>query len=136
MLKITPQKQGSIQKIANQYGIFLLFLFGSRVTGQTHQESDYDFGYLSERNLSLEEEGRLIGELMPIAEIKDERLINLVSLKKASPLLLYAAVNRAQLLYEKEKDAFAEFRAYAFKKHIENLPLVRLKAEKMGIAVK
>src|SRR3989344_7749574 len=106
MFSINHKKEGLVKKAAEKYGLSLLFLFGSQITGQTHKESDFDFGYVSSRGLSVEEEGYLIGELMPIAEVSDERAINLVNFKRASPLLLYSALHNAQLLYEKETDAF------------------------------
>ena len=71
---------------------------------------------------------------MPIAEVNDERLINLVNFQGANPLLRRAAGENAELLYEKESGMFAEFQAYAFKSYIETLPLFRLKAERMGIS--
>jgi len=136
MLKINQEKDGLIRKIAQKYDLRLLFLFGSQITGQTHKESDFDFGYLASPDLSIEEEGYLIGELMPIAEANDERAVNLVNFKRASPLLLHSALNNAQLLYEKEAGAFANFQNYGFKVYIETLPLFELKAERMGIAPK
>ena len=136
MIQISHKKEEQVIKIAQKYDLSLLFLFGSQVSGQTHKESDFDFGYIASRGLSIEEEGRLIGELMPVAEVNDERAINLVDFKRACPLLLYSALNSAQLLYEKEKDAFANLQNYAFKIYIETLPLFKLKAERMGIAQK
>lgn len=130
-MELSGKQKKKINEIAEKYNLKLLFLFGSQVTGQTHAESDYDIGYLSERELTLNEEGELIIALMPIIEVRDERLINLVSLKKASPLLLYAATKSAQVLYEKRKTAFAELQALAFKKYIEMMPLYKLKRERM-----
>lgn len=135
MIQINAKKKKLIQDIARKYNLRLLFLFGSQVSGNTHKESDFDFGYIAARGLSLNEEGRLIGNLMPIAEVNDERMINLVNFQGASPLLRYAAAQNAELLYEKNAGDFAAFQAYAFKTYIETLPLFRLKAKRMGIAL-
>jgi len=132
MIIVTSKKEGLIKKIADRYSLRLLFLFGSQVAGKTHKESDYDFGYISEKNLDLEQEGRLINELIPIAEVKDERMINLVNIKRTTPLLLYAATSNCQILYEKEPDEFATLRAYAFKKYIEMKPVYKERARRLN----
>jgi len=116
-------KKQLIKKIAQKYSIELFLLFGSRVTGKIHKESDYDIAYLSSRKLNLDEEGRLINELLFIVGEHDERMINLVNIRKASPLLLYAMTSNAQVIFEKEPAIFARLRAYAFKKYIETKPL-------------
>ena len=134
--EITEKLKSRVENLAHKYGLNLLFLFGSQITGQTHKESDFDFGYIANRDLSMEEEGRLIIELMPVARVRDERIINLVSFKRAKPLLLYSALNNAQLLYEREAGYFAGYQAYAFKIYVETLPLFKLKAERLGIIVK
>jgi len=136
VINIDSKKENLIKKIVGEYELQLLFLFGSRVTGRIHKESDYDFGYISERDLSLEEEGQFIIDLMPIAGARDERLINLVNFKRAKPLLLYAATNEAQLLYEKLPGYFANLQARAFRMYVEIIPLIKMKAERMGIKLK
>ena len=136
MIKIDEKKEELIQNIARKYDLRLLFLFGSRVTGRVHKESDFDFGYISNRVLSMMEEGQMIIDLMPIAEVRDERIINLVSFKMAKPLLLYSATSNAQLLYEKENDYFDELKLRAFRMYVEIIPLLKIKAERMGIKIK
>lgn len=132
MIELTGEKIKYIKKLAQKYSLELLLLFGSQVTGKTHKESDFDFGYLSRRRLNLEWEGRLINDLLFLVEKHDERTINLVNIKKANPLLLYAMTSRTQLLFEKKPAMFAALRAYAFKKYVETKPLYKMKAERLG----
>ena len=75
--KIKPQ----IKELAEKHGLKLVMLFGSQVTGKTHKESDYDIAYLSDKKLSFDDEGRIIIEIAPIIGARDERLINLSSIK-------------------------------------------------------
>ena len=131
MIKLTKGKKQYIQKLAQKYSLELLLLFGSQVTGKTHKESDFDFGYISSRKLDLDDEGCLINDLLFLAEKHDERVINLVNIKKAKPLLLYAMTSQSQLLYEKGAAAFATLRAYGFKKYVETKPLYKMKAERL-----
>jgi len=136
MINIDSKKENLIKKITERYDLQLLFLFGSRVTGRIYKESDYDFGYISNRELTLMEEGQFIIDLMPIAGARDERLINLVNFKRAKPLLLYAATSNSQLLFEKKENEFDELKIRAFKMYVEIIPLIKMKAERMGIKLK
>lgn len=120
-----------IKDLAQKYSLELLLLFGSRITGKIHKESDYDIAYLSNNKLNLDGEGRLINELLPIVGEHDERLINLVNIKKVSPLLLYAMTSRARVIFEKTTTTFACLRAYAFKKYIETKPLYEEKEKRL-----
>ena len=113
-------ERNRIQKIAQKYKLELLLLFGSRVSKKNYKESDFDIAYLSERELNLEEEAKLIVELAPF--FKSEN-IDLVNLKKAKPLLFYSIFRNCQLLYTKDVLTFPILRAYAFKKYIETKPL-------------
>lgn len=120
-----------VNTIAKKYSLRLLLLFGSQVTGKTHKESDFDVAYLSEKELHIEDEGRLILDLMPILNISDERLINLVNIKRASPLLFYAMTSSCKLLFAENPLVFPTLRAYAFKKYIETQPLYKLREERL-----
>ena len=131
MIKLTEQKEKYIKKMAQKYSLELLLLFGSQISGKTHKESDFDFAYLSSRRLNLDQEGQLINDLLFLIDKHDERIINLVNIKKATPLLLYAMTSQSQLLYEKEPATFAVLRAYSFKKYIETKPLYQMKAERL-----
>lgn len=109
-----------IEEIAKKYSLDLLLLFGSRASGKTYKGSDFDLAYLSKANLTLEEEAELILALILLFKSED---IDLINLKKASPLLFYAIFKNCRLLYEKRPLIFASLRAYAFKKYIETKPL-------------
>ena len=135
MIEISKQKQKIFEDLAQKYSLELLLLFGSRIAGQTHKESDYDIAYLSRRRLDLDEEGQLILDLLPIIEERDERLINLINIRKATPLLFYAITSRCQALYESEPTKFATLRAYAFKKYIETKPLYEERARRLSQAI-
>jgi len=131
MIELSKQKKEKIEQIAQKYSLEMLLLFGSQISGKTHKESDYDIAYLSEMDFSIEDEGRLIIDLLPIVEGRDERIINLVNIKKTTPLILYAMTAHAQILYEKDTVTFAQLRAYAFKKYIEMKPMYKERERRM-----
>ena len=126
-------KKRLLQKIAQKYSLELILLFGSMISGKTHRESDFDVAYSSSRDLDLEKEAKLIIDLAPI--FKSEN-VDLVNLKKASPLLLYAITKNCSVLYEKKPLSFAFLRAYAFKKYIETKPLYEEKFRRLEKTIK
>lgn len=132
---ITFKKKSLLKKIAQKFSLELILLFGSRVEkpGNLHQESDFDVAYLGSRHLDLMEEAQLIIDLVPIFQSEN---IDLVNLKKASPLLLYAITKNCQVLYEKKALTFAALRAYAFKKYVETKPLYEEKYKRLQETIK
>lgn len=131
MVEFSDKQHNLLKDIANKYSLELLLLFGSRVTGRIHKESDYDIGYISSQKLTLDTEGQLIIDLLPVFGVIDERLINLVNIRKAPPLLLYAMTGQCQVLFERKPPAFAVLRALAFKKYIETQPLYHEKERRL-----
>jgi|GEM_PF-4503599 hypothetical protein len=78
----------ALAQSARQAGLRLLVLFGSRVLGNIHGQSDWDFGYLASGTLDEELlRERLMG-------ILGTDLVDLVDLSKSSALLrIQVAVN-------------------------------------------
>ncbi len=118
--KDVKKQSGRLKKLAKKYHLSLILLFGSRASGQTHKNSDFDIAYLSDNGLDLGQEAKLIVELFPFFRSEN---IDLANLRNAPPLLFFAIFNDCQVLYEKKPLLFASLRAYAFKKYIETKPL-------------
>ena len=115
-----------IAKLAEKYGLTLVVLFGSQVTGQTHKESDVDVAYSSEKKLSFDDEVLLNTDL---TEAFRNDKVSLVNLKTASPLLLKQIVTNALVLYEKTPHLFIETFIYALRAYEEARPLFELREE-------
>ncbi|OGI64273.1 hypothetical protein A3H53_03675 [Candidatus Nomurabacteria bacterium RIFCSPLOWO2_02_FULL_40_10] len=111
--------KSKIAPLAEKYGLKLIVLFGSQVSGKTHRESDYDIAYLSKKELSLEEESGFMYGLMPILKIRDERLVNIVDMKTAGPLMLYSITNKGRVLFEREIGSFFALKIYAWKVFVD-----------------
>lgn len=122
------QKQEKINNLVKKYEVTLLALFGSRVSGMAHKKSDFDVAYTSARDLTLREEAEFI---LGLSDVFQSDSVDLLNLKKASPLLFYAALNNCELLYEKELFALANLRAYAYKKYEEARPLYEEKYKRL-----
>ena len=99
-------------EFAKKSDLDLLVLFGSQVSGKTHKNSDYDFGFISAQPKSFEEQVRMEFELSEILKIGK---IDLVDLKKAPPLLMKNAALNSVLFYQKKSTLYATFKIYALK---------------------
>ena len=126
--KIKPQ----IKKLAEKYGLDLVMLFGSQVAGKTHKESDFDIAYLSDKKLSFEDEGRIIIDLALIIGARDERLVNLCSVKEAGALFVKEIFDRHQVLFAPTAMFMIHTRYSPSKIFIESRPLFDLRDYLIG----
>ncbi len=97
MEKIDEKK---IKELAQKYGLKLLLLFGSQVSGKTHPMSDFDFGFIGERGLDYLEKDSLSIELSQL--VKKEA--DVVDLKNVGPLLQYEIVKNNKVLYDAKNE--------------------------------
>ena len=121
--KIKPQ----VKNLAEKYGLSLLMLFGSQVTGKTHKESDFDVAYLADKKLSFEDEGRIIIEIAKIIGARDERLVNLCNIKESGALLLKEIFDRHQVLFYADRNVYDSYKIFSVKNFIESRPLFDLR---------
>lgn len=122
---VTPDIQAKVAEIARKYNLSLVLLFGSQATGKTHKGSDYDIAYLSEAPLSLEDESKLVVDLI---EIFRSEAIDLVSVRGASPLLLHEIVHTGEVLFERTPSLFTSLYIYALRIYEEAQPLFELRS--------
>lgn len=108
-----------IHEIARKYDIELLLIFGSYSNGRSNARSDIDIAFLSAKDLKVEEELELLKDLIYYFG-RDN--IDLVNLRKATPLLLYEIASNSKVLYERD-DGYLKFKIragarYADTKHL------------------
>jgi len=120
-MEIQEKQNKKIEELAGKYGLRLVLLFGSRVSGKVHKESDYDVAYLPQKNLSFEQEIQINYEFTNIFQ-RDR--VDTVDIRKAPPLLLYAIFKECQILYKEDDLIFPTRRAYAFKRYVEAKPML------------
>lgn len=99
----------------------MLVLFGSRATGKTHTNSDWDFAafyneelresYCKDKAFAWFEVPILIGQVFDLNSDK----IDVVELNHCTPLLGYHVARDGKLLYEKQPGEFINFQRQAWK---------------------
>ncbi|HEV8310155.1 MAG TPA: nucleotidyltransferase domain-containing protein [Methylomirabilota bacterium] len=103
-----------LEEIARRYGIRLLLMFGSAVSGPLHARSDVDLAVWLDRSpLSLRGHADLLGELQ---KLYPDREVDLAVINRADPLFLKKITERCRLLHGSALD-LAELKIYAFKRY-------------------
>ncbi len=103
--------QTQLKSIAKRYGLRLMILFGSQVSGYIHPESDVDIAVWTERPLSAAQRTQLWIDLSN----RFQSEIDLTVLNHAEPLLLHQVATSGRLLYEDRHGAWLDFKGYAFR---------------------
>ena len=124
MIEIRDDKK--IIELAQKYNIKMLLLFGSRADKSFKKGSDFDVAYIAEFGLNLDEEISLSFDLSQIFKSED---IDLVNLKKASPLTLKQIAENSLILYQKNVSIFNEFFIHVMRIYSEAKILFKMREE-------
>ncbi|MDO8140342.1 MAG: nucleotidyltransferase domain-containing protein [Candidatus Brocadiales bacterium] len=125
MKKVTDVKENiSIDEIRNKLfpmfrdeGLRLVLLFGSTATGNVHKKSDIDLAFLFDKPVDI------LALTNKIIRLLHTDNVDVVDLRRASPLLKYSAVKGGKPIYEKEPGIFNEFYSLAFRMYADTKKL-------------
>lgn len=121
-----------MEELALKYQLSLVLLFGSQATGKTHAQSDVDIAYLSDKKMRPIEEAKMAFDFSQQLKINNKD-IELINLKEATPLLLKQIAEKSILLYERDTGSvLANFKIYAFRSFMDAKKLFRLKEESLN----
>lgn len=93
----------ALAEAAEGTGITLLVLFGSRVRGEVHAHSDWDFGYIGDGQSDME----LVQD--SFMRILGTERIDLVDLSRASALLRFQVGSEGRVILESVPGLFQQF---------------------------
>jgi predicted nucleotidyltransferase len=115
----------------------MLVLFGSRATGKTHANSDWDFAALYDEQLREScckdkafawfEVPILLGQFFDL----NSDNIDVIELNNCSPLIAHFVARDGKVLYEKETGEFEKFRQRSLKSEIEMKEIRKTLREKV-----
>lgn len=132
MLTVVTARQVLPAVFARFPAIDVVYLFGSTARGTTDPSSDFDIGLLCRADLSVGDEARLAAMLSPLV---NTTRIDIVSLRKASPLLRYEVLVDGIIIYQCVSDDMVNqfemqvYREYFDTEHIRTLQRDYLRAE-------
>jgi uncharacterized protein len=99
------------------YRIQLIILFGSSVTGRRGPESDLDLAILGEAPLDL------VAGTTDVIRLLHTDQVDVVDLRRASPLLAMEVARSGRLLYEREPGMHVRFISLAVRRYIDTKKL-------------
>jgi len=106
-----------LSPLFNDEGIKLVLLFGSVVSGKVHKQSDIDLAFLFDKPVDIL---TLTNKVIRLLRTDN---VDVVDLKRASPLLKFSVAENGRLLYEKSPGIFAEFYSLAFRMYVDTKKL-------------
>jgi predicted nucleotidyltransferase len=115
-LSLTEIKQ-RLTPLFQEPGLQIVLLFGSRVSGRVHPGSDIDLGVLFDGPVDLVRMTSTVTGLL-----RSDR-VDLVDLRRASPLLAFSAARQRLLLYERSAGLFNQFYSLSFRRYIDTKKL-------------
>lgn len=93
--------------------IELIILFGSVATGVSHAESDLDLAVQGKGQLDL------VSLTNAITQLLHRDAVDVVDLRRASPLLMMEVVRGGRLLYERAAGSYAAFCSLAHRRYVD-----------------
>jgi uncharacterized protein len=98
-------------------GLKLVLLFGSAASGRTHKQTDIDLAFLYDKPVDI------LLLTNRIISIRRSDTIDVVDLRRASPLLKFAIARDCVTLYENGEGFFNEFYSLAFRMYVDTKKL-------------
>jgi predicted nucleotidyltransferase len=95
-----------VGEICREFGVSLLYVFGSYATGTAYKLSDLDIGFLSKDRLNLDRFLKLLGRFQ---EIFGDEAVDLVDLSKVPLTLIHRVIKEGRCLYAQEHSKRIEF---------------------------
>jgi predicted nucleotidyltransferase len=113
-MDITAEQLSHIESIAARYGLDMVLLFGSAVTGKgEHRRSDVDIAVRHKhRAIGFKEYADLLHELQ---QLFPEKEIDLSLMNHADPLFLFKITENCRLLFGDPRQLL-ELKIYAYKR--------------------
>lgn len=107
---------------ADQSDVMLVYLFGSRASGQAAPESDYDFAVLTRPPISYARRFEMASEL---CRLLNGAAVEVVLLQEAPVELAYAVIATGNRLYERDIAARVEFEAGVLSRYGDMIHMLR-----------
>ena len=95
----------------------IVLLFGSTALGRAHKKSDVDLAFLFDRPVDI------VLLTNKVIQLLGTDRVDVVDLRRCSPLLKFAAVSQGTLLHERSPGLFVAVYSLAFRRYIDTQKL-------------
>ena len=109
--------QRLLDPLCGQYRLRLIIVFGSTVTGSRGPESDVDIALLADAPLDL------VAVTTDVIRLLHTDHVDVVDLRRASPLLAMEVARHGRLVYERQPGVHVEFISLAVRRYIDTKKL-------------
>lgn len=109
--------QNLLTPLCEQYRVRLIILFGSSVTGRRGPDSDLDLALLGDAPLDL------VTVTTDVIRLLHTDRVDVVDLRRASPLLAMEVARHGRLVYERQPGIHLEFISLAVRRYIDTKKL-------------
>ena len=106
-----------LQPLFEDGSLQLVILFGSTATGKRHGSSDTDIAVLYDHTADI------MALTTRVMRLLQTDAVDIVDLRRASPLLGFAVMSRGSLLYEREAGIYNAFSSLAFRRYVDTKKL-------------
>jgi predicted nucleotidyltransferase len=115
---LSPEEiRGRLSPLYCDESLQLVILFGSAAAGGTHKKSDIDLAFLFDGPVDI------LALTNRVIRLLHTDHLDVVDLKRASPLLKFMAAKHGALLYEKTEGVFNCFYSLAFRRYVDTRKL-------------
>jgi predicted nucleotidyltransferase len=113
----TEEIRKRLSPLFKDEGLQFIVLFGSLASGRIHKESDIDLAFL------FDEPTDILALTNRVIRLLHADKIDVVDLRRASPLLCFAAARQGKLLHERSPGLFNSFYSLAFRRYVDTKKL-------------
>ena len=122
----TEEIRDKLSLLFKEEGLELVLLFGSVVKGDIHKRSDIDLAFQFDKPIDI------LSLTNRVIRLLHTDNIDVIDIKRSSPLLRYSIAKNCRLLYEKLPGMFNEFCSLAFKMYVDTKKLRNAQAKAIG----
>ena len=116
--RLSPEEiKTRLSPLFGREGLRLALLFGSSASGRTHRGSDIDLAFLFDGPPDI------LALTNDVTRLLHTSSVDVVDLRRASPLLAFAAVKNGTVLFERSSGIFNEFYSLAFRRYVDTKKL-------------
>lgn len=125
-MPVSDHQKVEIDRIAKDYGLKLVLLFGSEVSGKLHQGSDLDVAVLFQNQETAND--RVFELIAEMQVVFPEREVDIGLINSADPLFLKKILEDCELL-SGEPRSLSELKMYAFRRYIDHKRFLKMEEQ-------
>ena len=103
----------SLSPLFKEQELQLVLLFGSAASGAVHRKSDLDLAFLFDKPVDILDLTNRVIRCLHTDQV------DVVDLRRASPLLAFSAAKHGKILYQRSPEIFATFYSLAFRRYVD-----------------